>query len=138
MIGPMKRPLFLLVLVCQFALGQNFSQILSGFIVPDGAQDFESVAESAGVAMPLSIYTTCQNREFYIWNGLKASTVNGLVKNLDSRIREASWTDYQHGNQGQSNHTNRQTKWCYVGSRDSHWGKAIGPLGHAAPLRGAQ
>lgn len=91
MIGPMKRPLFLLVLVCQFALGQNFSQILSGFIVPDGAQDFESVAESAGVAMPLSIYTTCQNREFYIWNGLKASTVNGLVKNLDSRIREASW-----------------------------------------------
>ena len=35
MIEFMKKPLFLLVLVCQLAFGQNFSQILSGFIVPD-------------------------------------------------------------------------------------------------------
>lgn len=91
MIDFMKKPLFLLLLMCQLALSQNFSQILSGFVVPDGAQDFESVAESAGLAMPLSIYTTCQNRELYIWYGLDASTVNGLVKNLDSRIREAPW-----------------------------------------------
>lgn len=63
MIRPMKKPLVLLLLLFQFSFGQNSSQILSGFIVPDGAQDFESVAESAGVAMPLDRYDTCLNDE---------------------------------------------------------------------------
>ena len=87
----MKKPFILLLLLCQLSFGQNSSQILRGFVVPDGAQDYESVAESLGLVIPLNAYTACQDFESYIWTGLKASTVNGLVRNLDSRIRQAPW-----------------------------------------------
>lgn len=87
----MKRLFILLLLLSLSSCGEDSSQILRGFVVPDGAQDFESASKSAGVVMPSGLYDMCLNSESYIWTNLAADTANELVSNLDRQIRQTPW-----------------------------------------------